>query len=351
MSMKRIKGAILLLCCSAAADLLAQTRFSAAPLTELGSRTYQGFTGGLYENGANIPSSDHLAAGLAAAGNIKPLDASGLPSAQGKIVMISVGMSNTTQEFCAQNSLGPCAPWTFAGQAATDPDVNKTTLVIVNGASGGQTADTWDSPNDSNYTRVRDQNLTRAGVTEKQVQVAWLKVANARPTISLPAENADAYQLVKQMGDIARAMKVRYPNLGLVYVSSRIYAGYATTNLNPEPYAYESGFSVKLLVEAQIDQMRRGNVDSRAGNLDYRNGLAPWLAWGPYLWANGGIPRAGDGLTWQSSDLAADGTHPSQSGQQKVGTLLLQFFKNDVTARPWFLRPAERRRGVRRGAG
>ena len=224
--------------------------------------------------------------------------------------------------------------------------------LIVNGASGGQTAETWDSPNDPNYTRVRDQNLARAGVTEKQVQVAWLKVANPRPTTSLPAENADAYQLIRQMGDIARAMKVRYPNLGLVYVSSRIYAGYATTTLNPEPYAYESGLSVKLLVEAQIDQMRRGNVDPRAGNLDYRSGVAPWLAWGPYLWANDGIPRAGDGLTWQLSDLAADGTHPSQSGQEKVGALLLQFFKNEVTTRPWFLKERqERRRGVRRGAG
>lgn len=343
------RAVLLVLCCAAAAGLFAQARFSATPLSDLGSQTYRGFSGGLYENGANNPPADHSAAGLAAAANIRPLDAGGLPSPQGKIVMISVGMSNTTQEFCAQNSLGPCNPWTFSGQAAVDPDVNKTTLLIVNGAAGGQSAETWDSPNDANYARVRDQNLARAGVTEKQVQVAWLKVANPQPRISLPAENADAYVLVRQMGDIARAMRVRYPNLRIVYVSSRIYAGYATTTLNPEPYAYESGFAVKWLVQAQINQMRNGSVDSRAGNLDYQSGIAPWLAWGPYLWASDGIPRAGDGLTWQVSDLAADGTHPSQSGQQKVGTLLLQFLKNEITARSWFLsqRP-ERRRAIRR---
>jgi hypothetical protein len=63
---------------------------------------------------------------------------------------------------------------------------------------------------------------------------------------------------------------------------------------------------------------------------------APWIGWSAYLWANGTTPRS-DGLVWLQSDLAADGTHPSQAGRQKVGTLLLAFFKSHSTARPWFL--------------
>jgi hypothetical protein len=297
---------------------------------------------GLYELGLNTPPPDHFAAGLAASARIRPLDRAGLPSPSGRIVMVSIGMSNTTQEFCAQNNPAPCASWSFAGQAKADPAVEQTTLVLVNGARGGQTSDTWDSASDENYDRVRDSDLTPLGLTEAQVQVAWVKVANARPTKSLPASDADAYKLVEQMGNISRALKTRYPNLQIIYFSSRIYAGYASSNLNPEPYAYESGLAVKMVIQAQIDQKRTGRVDARAGDLS----SAPWLAWGAYLWADGLTPRS-DGLIWQRPDFEGDGTHPSASGERKVGELLLRFFKTEPTARPWFLAAyAPRRRSI-----
>ena len=317
------------------------------PLTDLGSGMYLGqFQGGLYENGTNVPPSDHAAAGLAQTALIVPLDRSGNRSPSGKIVMVSIGMSNATQEFCAAGNPSPCSSWSFVGQASRDPAVNHSTLMLINGARGGQVAENWDAPTDPDYDLVRDTNLAPAGLTEAQVQVAWLKEANPGPTVSLPAQNADAYRLVAQLGNVVRAMKIRYPNLRIVYLASRIYAGYATSALNPEPYAYETGFAVKWLVQAQIEQMRSGRVDARAGDLNY-NTVAPWIAWGAYLWADGMNPRS-DGLTWARGDLtSSDGTHPSQSGQEKVGTLLLAFFKQDPTSRPWFLAsPVERRRPV-----
>jgi hypothetical protein len=41
---------------------------------------------------------------------------------------------------------------------------------------------------------------------------------------------------------------------------------------------------------------------------------------------------------WERSDLANDGTHPSTSGEQKVGTMLLDFMLNSEFTRPWFVK-------------
>jgi hypothetical protein len=315
------------------------TAQSATPLIDLGTGFYLGqFQGGLYPNGSNSPPPAHADEGVNRAFAIQPLNNLGQPDPHGKYVFVSIGMSNTTQEFCSQNSFAPCDAWTFMGQAAVDPTVNDTSLMIVNGAHGGRSAAYWDSPADPDYDRIVTDWLTPNGLSEQQVQAAWVKVANPQPNSSLPNANSDAYRLVDQMGDIARALKLRYPNLQQVFFSSRIYAGYATTQLNPEPYAYESGLAVKWLIEAQIDQMNGGGIDSLAGDLDYRSGIAPWIAWGPYLWADGLNPRS-DGLTWQQTDFQNDGTHPSQSGEEKVGAMLLDYMKSSPFTVPWFQIP------------
>jgi hypothetical protein len=151
----------------------------------------------------------------------------------------------------------------------------------------------------------------------------------------LPDPGADAYELLRNLADIVRAIRVRYPNVQVVFLSSRIYAGYATTLLNPEPYAYESGLTVKWLIEAQIDQMNGLGIDPIAGNLDW-NSTAPLLVWGPYLWADGLTPRS-DGLIWECPDFDPDGTHPSEAiGWGKVGQILLDFFLTSPLSTPWF---------------
>jgi hypothetical protein len=298
----------------------------------MGNRTYKGFRGGLYPTGNELTGA-HLSAGLTRATRIRPLDASGQPAANGRIVLLSIGMSNTGQEFCGGTS---CTSWSFAGQAAADPAVNRTTLAIIDGAQGGQTADDWDESTDPSYDVVRDRRLAPRGLSERQVQIAWVKVAHSQPRSALPNADADARILARRLADIARTLKVRYPNIQQVFASSRIYAGYASTSLNPEPYAYESGFAVQWLVEAQINQMASGTGSSgEYGDLSYNRGAA-WLAWGPYLWAAGSLTR-GDGLAWLPGDFETDGTHPAQTGEEKVGRLLLQFFKSSRVTSCWFL--------------
>jgi hypothetical protein len=313
--------------------------FSATPLIDMGDDTYLGFAGGLYPNGANTLPAEHRYAGLVRAANIQPRLTNGQPDPAGKYIFMSIGMSNTAQEFCGMLSNGVnCSDHSLMGQAADDPAVNHESLMMINGAKGGLDASTWDSPNELAYDVIRDQILTPLDLSEAQVQIIWLKVANAGAGQfpSLPDSDADAYTLLGRMGNIVRALKIRYPNLQQVFVASRIYAGYATSTLNPEPYAYESGFSAKWLIEAQINQMAGAPADPTAGDLNYDT-VAAWVNWGPYLWADGLNPRS-DGLIWELSDFSADGTHPSQQGEEKVADFLLDYFKNSAFTSCWFLK-------------
>lgn len=288
------------------------------PLTELGAGEYKGFTGGLYPGGANQRPPAHEAAGVALAKQVQPLNADGKPDPAGRIVLLSIGMSNATQEFS-----------TFKRLADPDPDRNPL-VVIVDGAQGGQTAARIMDPETTGrqFWAVVEQRLKAAGVTPAQVQAAWIKEADANPRDPFPGH---ARTLQRELAVIVQHMRQRFPNLKLVYLSSRIYAGYARTPLNPEPFAYETGFAVKWLIEDQIKGEAALNFDPARGEVK-----APWLSWGPYLWANGTTRRA-DGLFYEESDLAGDGTHPSASGCRKVAGLLLDFFKSDSTAKPWFV--------------
>ncbi|MBI3865565.1 MAG: hypothetical protein HY290_27140, partial [Planctomycetia bacterium] len=87
----------------------------------------------------------------------------------------------------------------------------------------------------------------------------------------------------------------------------------------------------KWLIERQLRGEPSLNFDAAKGAV-----RAPWLSWGPYLWANGTTGRDG-GLKYEPGDLAGDGTHPSPSGQRKVAERLLQFFKADSTTKGWFV--------------
>lgn len=306
------------------------------PLTDMLARTYFGNAGGLYPGALDQPPADHDSAARVSRNALKPLDVNGDESPFGKYVLISVGASGTTGAWCSRSSRPPCAPWTLMAKAAADPSVNHYTLVIVNGAAEGQDAPAWTSPSSANYDRIKVGRLAPLGLSENQVQAAWVDLADPKPSVSLPADSADAYHLLTNIGQVLRALRIRYPNLRLVFLSSRTYGGYATTDLDPEPYAYESGFAVKWAIQSQIDEMRGLPANPRAGTLNYAKKSAPVILWGPYLWAAGSAPRS-DGVVWDRADFGEDGTRPSQTGEAKVAGMLLEFFKTAPYTRCWFL--------------
>ena len=291
------------------------------PLTELGTGKYKDFAGGLYPEGKNDRPAAHEAAGKKLAAQVQPLDADGKPSPGGKIVLLSIGMSNASQ-----------ASGGFRGVLNGFADKNPA-LVFVDGAQGGMTAEVIDDPEDGGrgeqYWRVVDERLKQAAVTRAQVQATWIKQADAGPRQGFPEY---AKKLQAEQKTIVQILHDRFPNAKLCYLSSRTYGGYATTGLNPEPYAYESGFGVKWLIEEQLNDDPELNYDPAKGPVK-----APWLSWGAYLWANGASKRA-DGFSYDVTDFSGDGTHHSPAGSRKVGQLMLDFFKSDSTTKPWFVK-------------
>jgi hypothetical protein len=155
----------------------------------------------------------------------------------------------------------------------------------------------------------------------------------------LGVANADAYRMKTYIADTLREMKRQYPNLQIAYLSSRVYGGYSQSGFNPEPFAYETGLSNRWIVTDQMEQARmehpEWHSDTRVGVIDYRTGIAPWVTWGPYLWANGAKARA-DGMAWLRGDFEADGETLTPSGAVKGAKLLFDLLLHEPTAKGWF---------------
>jgi hypothetical protein len=305
------------------------TNLGIAPLNEMAFGTYAGIKGGLYPNGLNARPSAHEAAGMALAQSIQPLDAVGnVNTNTGKIGLLSLGMSNVTLEWAVGG------PDSFTGQATNDPSLNPR-VVIADGAISSHDATHWTNLFSTNWVTVVTQRLVTAGLTTNQVQVVWLKQAlqfagtyGAFPTHARKLQEAEE--------QILRNAKVLFPNLKIAYLSSRTraYTNASVLAPNPEPYAFESGFSVRWVIEDQIKATNNLNYNPTNGPV-----VAPWISWGPYLWADGTLPR-GDGFVWLCADtFLSDFTHPTTTGGvPKVAAQLLAFFKTDPTATPWFLK-------------
>ncbi len=276
------------------------------PLTDLGSAQYLDFPGGLYPAGENSPPSAYKEAGVVLGATVQPLDKDGKPSASGKIAMISIGMSNTSRQFSE-----------FIRLAEADARKNPN-LVMIDAALNGAAATDIAVPFGEYWTHV-DRQLQRRQISAAQVQVTWLKTALARDPRGFP-DNARLLQ--RALRSIVEILRTKFPQLKLVYVSSRTYGGYSESDLSPEPIAYESAFAVKWLIEEHI-------------NNPSPDKSIPWVSWGPYLWANGLTPRS-DGLIWERSDFEPDGVHTSAQGALKVARMLLEFFQKDTAANLWF---------------
>lgn len=182
--------------------------------------------------------------------------------------------------------------------------------------------------------------LPNAGLSANQIEAVAIEAAAGSPrdgfgTMSslthIPCKSGDertvaACYAEQNTATVLRELKQQWPNLKIAYLYNRSYGGWAAADsLNPEPYAYEDGFSVQFLILAQINQADNGGAaDSEAGDLSYAN--APVLSWGGYQWADGNIANS-EGISWPENDFSTgDETHYSHIGYPNSANTMINFF-------------------------
>ena len=215
----------------------------------------------------------------------------------GPTVLLGVGMSNARRVWLV-----------FVDDAAADPLKNPD-VHVVNAAQGGGSASNWAIEDETRtWGKVSGELANAGGFTKADVSVIWFMIHN-----SINRKTVEEYSATLE-SDVRAALdlfEIEFPNLKIVWIQTMIYAGYSTVSGNYEPFAFESGYVAQRLVADQ--------------NWPF------FVGYGPYLWADGMVPRD-DGLIWLCSDFADDGNHPDLNGQIKHSEYLLQFFHEDSVA-------------------
>jgi hypothetical protein len=290
------------------------------PMDVLGTGTYMGYEGGLYPGGSNTIPAGHQQDGINIAAAIQPLDANGNPSPTGKYGLLALGTSDAAYEFNR-----------FIEYATGEQSINPN-LGVAEGAMGAEALDTMLGVEGSAFwNNIDNWFLPDAGLTPQQVVAIWLEPEDAHPPGPFPEDMQNIYN---ELRTFIPSLQTRFPNLKLLYLSSRTYAGYA----NPlkevtEPYSYDQGYALQAIIADQLNGDPALNYNPNLGPV-----VAPWLGWESYKWGNGMTEH--NGLVWACPDFRTDGYHVSAAGEDKVSGLLMNFLKSDPTAAPWFYVPS-----------
>ena len=297
------------------------------PIQDLGADYYMGtYQGGMYPGGSNVPPTIHLKKGLGIVKKLKPLDTLGVVNYEtGKIVVAGFGASTVG------------GPFNHMIQLSKDDLTLNPCVKTVNAANGSDGLEALYVDNFEYWEYIRIYKLGLKGVTPIQVQVAWLMHSSR-----IDSNSADTGpfidSLVARFKVALQAMQIIYPNLKVVFISGFPYGGYADTmkvlyHVIAEPASYNHNFAVKQLISDQI-----------SGDPELRyiepGKVAPYIVWGPPLWADGITPNEYSGLSWNcETEFTPDGGgyHMTNLGKDKVGGILWDFFKTDTLAEGWFM--------------
>lgn len=286
------------------------------PIDELGTGKYKGETGGLYPDGRNIMPADFFTDAVFAAKNVVPRNKEGMPDANGKIGLITIGASTVAMFSSAMSTL-----------INATPDLNPA-IVFINGGVGAQDLNKIYDQQAKYWIEV-ESRVAAADLSNAQIQVAWLQEDDLRnQSAAFPGRPR---MLVDEFTDLIQKLKIRYPNLQIIYLTARHTTDYMpaeSKDKHKEPRAYLNGWAMKWLIEEQIN----GNKQLQYTGADAK---APLLMWGPYFWTQGSKTRA-DGYSFTPDLVNTDGVHPNEAGKIKVANDILSFWQTDPVSQIWF---------------
>jgi hypothetical protein len=162
-------------------------------------------------------------------------------------------------------------------------------------------------------------------VTDRcRVQVLYLESDDTTRFISWPQRPT----LIKtDIETCRRIMKVKFPNLKLLYVLARTRTFGDNAPWNKEPSPYYMGWGCKWAIQDQMERIKDPQEEAAIP-------ITPLITWGFYQWADS-LPRITDGFYWRYSETA-DGLHANSFGEDTLTDRFQNFLLTDKNARLWY---------------
>lgn len=238
------------------------------------------------------------------AGQPVPRAVDGTPDPNGRMVSVCIGMSNAVEYCKRQEKL-----------LSDDPEysaVTDTRFLFVRAAKPGHTAAEWSDPNEEQWA------LTVSAVEYFGATAAQVGHLHAYMTQAFPAERGGVMEASDIIAIVQNA-KARFPNLSVMEFSSIQWTGTSTDGRAP----VESVHGDDALLASMVGSIAGVVVEYTQV---YADGDQPN--------AQTASPRFPAGLTWVAGDWVEDGVHPSADGAWKMGTSVIDRWRQDV-AKPW----------------
>lgn len=297
------------------------------PLTDMGTTKYGPFRGGLYPNFMVDMPESHLNKGKALSNAMVPLDGEGNVDWESGSLLV-IGMGGSTASNAYNTMVDTLREWDYVG---INPCMKLKGLFY-----GGKDLTVMIDTTSTDYWDYLQEKIDARGETWDNIQVVWMQTHS-----ELPIFDSILYikTMVEQYTTLLQRIQDSMANVKQVYLTGFHYTGYTHPSHDlydalAEPKAYWGNLAIKVLIERQI-------AGDPALAFEGPNKKVPWIAWGPYWWADGTNPRAYDGLTWSCEEYRDDDTgggfHLDDIGKAKEALMFIDFLATNEVTGKWYL--------------